>query len=148
MIDVGGPAMLRAAAKSFASVTRGLSPAGLRAGALGAVGGAGHHDARAAPPPGRGRVRADGGLRLGDRALVPAGRDPSRETFVPAFDRVLELSYGENPHQAAAYYAERGARTHLLSYVEQHQGKPLSFNNLNDLSAARLLAAELNGLRA
>jgi len=67
------------------------------------------------------------------------------ETFVPAFDRVLELTYGENPHQSAAYYSERGTRTHLLSFVEQLQGKALSFNNLNDLSAARLLIAELDG---
>ena len=66
------------------------------------------------------------------------------ETFVPSFDRVRELPYGENPHQRAAYYAERGARTHLLGFVEQHQGKELSFNNLGDLSAARLLAAELD----
>jgi phosphoribosylaminoimidazolecarboxamide formyltransferase/IMP cyclohydrolase len=64
---------------------------------------------------------------------------------VPAFDHALDLSYGENPHQRAAYYAERGARTHLLARVEQLHGKPLSFNNLNDLSAARLLALELDG---
>jgi phosphoribosylaminoimidazolecarboxamide formyltransferase/IMP cyclohydrolase len=63
---------------------------------------------------------------------------------VPAFDRVLELAYGENPHQRAAFYAERGRRRHLLSRVEQLHGKPLSFNNLNDLSAARLLARELD----
>ena len=67
------------------------------------------------------------------------------ETFVPVFERVLELSYGENPHQRAAYYAQRGARTHILARVEQLQGKPLSFNNLADLSAARLLALELDG---
>ena len=64
---------------------------------------------------------------------------------MPVFDRVLELSYGENPHQRAAYYAQRGARTHLLARVEQLQGKPLSYNNLDDLSAARLLALELEG---
>ena len=63
---------------------------------------------------------------------------------MPAFDRVRELPYGENPHQRAAYYAERGARTHLLGFVVQHQGKDLSFNNLGDLSAARLLAGELD----
>jgi phosphoribosylaminoimidazolecarboxamide formyltransferase/IMP cyclohydrolase len=55
---------------------------------------------------------------------------------------VLDLSYGENPHQRAAYYAERGLRRHLLSRVEQLHGKALSFNNLNDLSGARLLARE------
>ena len=67
------------------------------------------------------------------------------DTLVPVFDHELDLSYGENPHQRAAYYAERGARTHLLARVEQLHGKPLSFNNLNDLSAARLLALELEG---
>jgi phosphoribosylaminoimidazolecarboxamide formyltransferase / IMP cyclohydrolase len=55
---------------------------------------------------------------------------------------VLDLSYGENPHQRAAYYAERGSRSHLLSRVEQLHGKALSFNNLNDLSAARMLVRE------
>jgi phosphoribosylaminoimidazolecarboxamide formyltransferase/IMP cyclohydrolase len=62
-----------------------------------------------------------------------------------AFERELELAYGENPHQRAAYYAERGRRMHLLSRVEQRHGKPLSYNNLNDLSAGRLLALELDG---
>jgi phosphoribosylaminoimidazolecarboxamide formyltransferase/IMP cyclohydrolase len=61
---------------------------------------------------------------------------------VIALEKVLDLSYGENPHQRAAYYSERGARTHLLSRVEQLHGKALSFNNLNDLSAARMLARE------
>jgi phosphoribosylaminoimidazolecarboxamide formyltransferase/IMP cyclohydrolase len=65
------------------------------------------------------------------------------ETLVLAFDRERELAYGENPHQRAAYYAERGARRHLLSRVEQRHGKPLSYNNLNDLAAARALADEL-----
>ena len=48
------------------------------------------------------------------------------ETYVPVFDRYAELAYGENPHQRAVYYAQRGARTHLLARVEQIQGKPLS----------------------
>jgi phosphoribosylaminoimidazolecarboxamide formyltransferase/IMP cyclohydrolase len=62
--------------------------------------------------------------------------------MVVALDKVQDLSYGENPHQRAAYYAERGARTHLLARVEQLHGKELSFNNLNDLSGARMLARE------
>ena len=53
-----------------------------------------------------------------------------------------DLAYGENPHQAAALYAERGVRSHLLSMVEQLHGRELSFNNLNDLDAARRLARE------
>ena len=67
------------------------------------------------------------------------------ETLVLAFDRALALAYGENPHQRGAYYAQRGARRHLLSRVEQRHGNPLSFNNLNDLAAARGLADELEG---
>jgi len=55
---------------------------------------------------------------------------------------VLDLAYGENPHQRAAYYAEAGARRHLLSRVEQLHGGDLSYNNLNDLSAARALLRE------
>jgi AICAR transformylase/IMP cyclohydrolase PurH len=62
---------------------------------------------------------------------------------VPAFDRALELSYGENPNQAAAYYAERGARTHLLSFVEQLGGKPLLQQPERPPCAA--VAAELDG---
>jgi phosphoribosylaminoimidazolecarboxamide formyltransferase/IMP cyclohydrolase len=55
---------------------------------------------------------------------------------------VLDLPYGENPHQRAAYYAQVGARMHILSMVKQHGGKELSFNNLLDLNAARLLIHE------
>jgi phosphoribosylaminoimidazolecarboxamide formyltransferase/IMP cyclohydrolase len=68
--------------------------------------------------------------------------EPFPPTLVLSLDKVIDLSYGENPHQRAAYYADRGARRHLLSRVEQVHGKELSFNNLNDLSAARLLARE------
>src|SRR5207237_6260677 len=45
------------------------------------------------------------------------------ETLVVSLNKVLDLAYGENPHQRAAYYAERGARTHLLSRVEKVHGK-------------------------
>ena len=64
------------------------------------------------------------------------------DALLPGFEKELELAYGENPHQRAAYYSERGARRHLLSRVDQLHGRDLSFNNLNDLSAARLVARE------
>ena len=69
-------------------------------------------------------------------------REEFPDSLVVSLDKVLDLAYGENPHQRAAYYAERGARRHLLSRVEQLHGKELSFNNLNDFSAARSLARE------
>ncbi|MCS7007077.1 MAG: bifunctional phosphoribosylaminoimidazolecarboxamide formyltransferase/IMP cyclohydrolase [Gaiellaceae bacterium] len=142
MIDVGGPAMLRAAAKSFRDVTVVCRP--------------GDYDAVLA------ELRACGGRtsletrrRLAGIAFAASAAYESAiarffqrderfpETLVPTFDKVLDLAYGENPHQGAAYYAERGRRRHLLSRVEQLHGKPLSFNNLNDLSAGRLLIREL-----
>ena len=55
---------------------------------------------------------------------------------------MLDLTYGENPHQRAAYYAEAGARTHLLSMVSKLHGKELSFNNLLDLDSGRRLIEE------
>jgi phosphoribosylaminoimidazolecarboxamide formyltransferase / IMP cyclohydrolase len=140
MIDVGGPSMLRGAAKNFAHVAPVCRPE--RYGFV------------------LDELRRDGALSLETRRelaaeafATSAGYEAAiatwfseRETFpdthVIALEKVLDLSYGENPHQRAAYYAERGARTHLLSRVEQLHGKALSFNNLNDLSAARMLARE------
>jgi phosphoribosylaminoimidazolecarboxamide formyltransferase/IMP cyclohydrolase len=143
MIDVGGPSLLRAAAKNHAHVVVVCRPD--------------DYDAVLAELRERmGTTSPETRRWLATHAFAQTAAYDSSisrwfqgdgelpETFVPAFDRVLDLAYGENPHQHAAYYAERGRRTHLLSRVEQLGGKPLSFNNLNDLSAARLLARELD----
>jgi len=144
MIDIGGPALLRAAAKSFASVVAVCRPQD-------------YEPVLSQLWAGRGTSTLELRRELASVAFARTGAYDSAiarwfqrgqgfpETLVPAFDRALDLSYGENPHQGAAYYSERGVRTHLLAFVEQLHGKPLSFNNLNDLSAARLLAAELDG---
>jgi phosphoribosylaminoimidazolecarboxamide formyltransferase / IMP cyclohydrolase len=143
LIDVGGPSLLRAAAKNFSSVV-----VVCRTEDYAAV----LDELRA----GEGTTSPELRRRLAATAFARSAAyesaiarwfqrgDELPVTFVPAFDRRLELAYGENPHQRGAYYAERGARTHLLSFVEQLQGKPLSFNNLNDLSAGRLVAHELD----
>ena len=145
-IDVGGPALLRAAAKNHAHVVALCRPADY--GPL-------VEEFRA-----RAEVSTETRRELAARAFqTTAAYDASvaawfgredvfPETYVPVFDRYEELAYGENPHQRAVYYAQRGARTHLLARVEQIQGKPLSFNNLGDLSAARLLLLELEGSAA
>jgi phosphoribosylaminoimidazolecarboxamide formyltransferase/IMP cyclohydrolase len=71
-----------------------------------------------------------------------------RETFpahlVVSLAKQFDLAYGENPHQRAAYYRDTASRRHLLSRVERLSGKELSFNNLNDLWAARSLLEELS----
>jgi len=140
-IDVGGPAMLRAAAKNHAHVVPLCRPADYEPVL---------HELRES-----GDVSEATRRRLAAHAFATTsaydgaitgwlGRDERFPAiFTPVFDQDRGLAYGENPHQAAAYYSERGARMHLLSRVEQLHGKELSYNNLNDLSAARLLAREL-----
>ena len=140
MIDIGGPTLLRGAAKNYA------------------------HVAAVSHPDQYGRVlhelREEGELSLETRRTLAAeafaatavfeaavarwfaDRDAFPEVFTPVFMKVQNLAYGENPHQRAAYYEETGARRHLLSRVEQLHGKDLSFNNLGDLSAARSCVAE------
>ena len=59
--------------------------------------------------------------------------------YTRSYEKVLDLPYGENPHQRAAYYSEVGARTHLMSMVSKLHGRELTFNNLLDLDAGRRL---------
>ncbi len=142
-IDIGGPALLRAAAKNHTHVVPVCRPEDYDAvltelRATGEIGSATRRTLAA---------RAFQCTAALDAAVAGwLGRDDVfPETYVPVFERYLDLAYGENPHQRAAYYAQKGARTHLLARVEQLQGRPLSFNNLGDLSAARLLTLELDG---
>jgi phosphoribosylaminoimidazolecarboxamide formyltransferase/IMP cyclohydrolase len=141
-IDIGGPTLIRAAAKNhqFAAVV--VSPE-----AYDAV---------------LDELRQSDG-RLSDRTRESLAMDAfaytarydgaisrwfaEREADFPAqyprtYEKVLDLPYGENPHQRAAYYTETGARSHLLSMVSKLHGKELSFNNLLDLDAARRLVDE------
>src|SRR5919197_1219462 len=84
-------------------------------------------------------------IDIGGPAPIPAAAE--KKPYLPAlyaqaFEKVLDLSYGENPHQRAAYYAQTGVRTHLLSMVSKLHGKELSFNNLLDLDSARRIVHE------
>jgi len=140
MIDIGGPAMLRAAAKNFAHVAPVCRPERYDE-VLAEL-----HDRRDLLLETRRRLAAETFAVTAAYEAAIAGWFTDPEAFpnalLPAFDKELDLAYGENPHQRAAYYSERGARRHLLSRVDQLHGRELSFNNLNDLSAARLIARE------
>ena len=140
MIDVGGPSMLRGAAKNFAHVTPVCRPGDyeLVLGELRESGEVSHETRR------RLAATAFATSASYEAAIATwfAGREAFPPVFVPVFEKALDLAYGENPHQGAAYYSERGARTHLLARVEQLHGRELSFNNLNDLNAARMTVRE------
>jgi phosphoribosylaminoimidazolecarboxamide formyltransferase / IMP cyclohydrolase len=64
--------------------------------------------------------------------------------WVMAYEKFMELSYGENPHQNAALYVEAGVRSHVLSRVAKQHGRALSFNNVLDLDSARRLLDEFD----
>ena len=140
-IDIGGPALIRAAAKNHARVGVVTSPDQYPE-VLEELRGAGELS-----PGLRRRLAAAAFLRTAGYDAAIAGwfaetGDDFPDALVPVLDKQRELSYGENPHQRAAYYAERGARRHLLSRTEQLHGKGLSFNNLFDLDAGLALLAE------
>src|SRR5689334_7605997 len=69
-------------------------------------------------------------------------QDEFPDLVMQSYEKVTDLSYGENPHQRAAFYQQSGSRMHVLSMVRQLGGKELSFNNVLDLNAARMLVAE------
>jgi phosphoribosylaminoimidazolecarboxamide formyltransferase / IMP cyclohydrolase len=140
MIDVGGPSMLRGAAKNFAHCAPVCRPERYetvlaelrRAGELSL---ATRRSLAAEAFATTAAYETAIARWFGDVEAFPA-------TLVTAFTKVSDLRYGENPHQRGAYYAEQGARVHLLSRVDQLHGKELSLINLLDLSAARLMLRE------
>ncbi len=141
-IDIGGPTMIRAAAKNHAFAAPIVRPESYDA-VLAELREAG---CRLSPAT-RENLAAEAFAYTAryDTAIARWFQE-KREDFpsllVRAFQKVLELPYGENPHQRAAYYEQVGARTHVLSMVSQLGGKPISFNNLLDLDAGRLLLSE------
>ena len=139
-IDIGGPAMLRAAAKNHEFVTVLCDPADYDSvmDELSETGDVSDATRRRLA----GRVFAR--TAAYDQAIADwmAG-DEFGESMTLAGRRLQNLRYGENPHQKAALYAAGSARPGVAG-ATQMQGKPLSYNNLNDTDAAFELAAEFH----
>jgi len=148
-IDIGGPTMIRAAAKNHPFVAVVTTPESYDA----VLDELRSYDARLSMPT-RESLAADAFAMTARydtsiaRWFAERRDDDFPHLHVRAYEKVLDLSYGENPHQRAAYYSRVGARTHLLSQVRQHHGKPLSFNNLLDVDSARRLCDEFEGMPA
>jgi phosphoribosylaminoimidazolecarboxamide formyltransferase/IMP cyclohydrolase len=139
-IDIGGPAMVRAAAKNHEAVTVIVDPSDYARviGELEANGGATSIDTRAhlAAKAFAHTARYDtmvSSYLLG-RDASPSERFP--DTLPLVFDKVQELRYGENPHQAGAFYRDVLARGSQVATAKMLQGKELSFNNLADAETA------------
>jgi phosphoribosylaminoimidazolecarboxamide formyltransferase/IMP cyclohydrolase len=143
-IDIGGPTMIRAAAKNHEGVAVVVKPES--------------YDAVCAElEESGGKISASTRHWLANEAFAQTARydaaisrwfSTSYEDFPEhlaiAYEKVLDLSYGENPHQRAALYADAGARGHILSRVSKLHGKALSFNNVLDLDSARALVEDFD----
>jgi phosphoribosylaminoimidazolecarboxamide formyltransferase/IMP cyclohydrolase len=141
-IDIRGPTMIRAAAKNHAFAAVVVKPESYDAvleelRASDAQLSAGTREALAADAFAY-TARYDTAIA---RWFAERGED-FPPLYVRAFEKVVDLPYGENPHQRAAYYQQVGARMHVLSMVKQHHGKQLSFNNLLDLDSARAIVRD------
>jgi phosphoribosylaminoimidazolecarboxamide formyltransferase/IMP cyclohydrolase len=163
-IDIGGPSMVRAAAKNHANVAIVTDPARY-ADVLAALEESGEvplalrsvlaieafrhtaaYDARisAELPP---RMAA-AGVELPDEPGLPTASDPYPPTLTVALEKVETLRYGENPHQPAARYRRPGASVADGPFTTDEpplQGKQLSYNNVLDASAADALGRALRG---
>ncbi len=143
-IDIGGPAMVRAAAKNFSSVAVVVSPARYQF-VIDAI-------------TTTGSVSLDLRRELAREAFThtasyeaaiaryftgPAGWPAS---LILAGDKVMDLRYGENPHQQAAFY--RTGAPGGMAGAEQLHGKELSYNNILDADAATALVSEIDGCGA
>jgi len=155
-IDIGGPSMVRAAAKNFQSVAVAVdaSDYGLLLEQL-------------ARPEGPDRATR---LYLAQKAFRHTARyenaiaqylaeiEASEESFAKeqsdsvfpyrlnqSFEKVQDLRYGENPHQRAAFYSDMGSTLYSVAAARVLQGKELSFNNILDLDAAWRLVTDVDG---
>src|ERR671924_2047212 len=141
-IDVGGPTMIRAAAKNHRFVAVVVRPES--------------YDAVLDELEETGELSAATRHWLANEAFAYTARydaaisrwfarryEQLPSYWVTAWEKELDLSYGENPHQRAALYVEPRVRSHVLSRVSKLHGKPLSFNNVLDLNSARTLLGDL-----
>jgi phosphoribosylaminoimidazolecarboxamide formyltransferase / IMP cyclohydrolase len=138
-IDIGGPAMLRAAAKNHADVTVLVDPADYP-GVLAEIDAAGETSIDT-----RSRLAAKAFAHTARYDTIIADYLRRRQDFAEQdfpdqlplyFDKQFDLRYGENPHQRAAFYRNPGARGSGIGSARALQGKELSYNNIVDADTA------------
>lgn len=142
-IDIGGPTMIRAAAKNYQDVAVVVDPA--------------DYEKILAELKAEGEVSLKTKTYLCAKVFMHtsnydtliasymkkyAGIDGFTDTLTLTYEKVQEMRYGENPHQKAAFYKEIGNTKGLLTNAKQLHGKELSFNNINDMNGALELLKE------
>lgn len=142
-IDIGGPTMLRAAAKNYQDVSVIIDPA--------------DYEQVISEISADGKVSVKTNFYLAAKVFNhtayydtmianylrdKAGIEKYPDTLSMTFEKVQSMRYGENPHQAAAFYKEVGTNAGMLTDIVQLHGKELSFNNINDTHGALELLKE------
>ena len=145
-IDIGGPAMIRAAAKNHESVAVIVSPEdyGTAIAEIEEKGGITGKTRRLLAARAFSRTAAYDAAVSTWLSAETGDDTPPRRAF--AGHLIQHLRYGENPHQKAAFYAD-GSNRPGVATARQLQGKELSYNNINDTDAALELVADLDGER-
>ena len=141
-IDIGGPSMLRSAAKNYRDVTVVCDPA--------------DYAAVLAEIAEGGNTKVETRLALSAKAYTHTAQyDSCIATFMREkaglseklfleFDVKQSLRYGENPHQSAKFYSDNQTTAFSLAYAEQLGGKELSYNNIQDANAALNIVREFD----
>ncbi|QPC45492.1 bifunctional phosphoribosylaminoimidazolecarboxamide formyltransferase/IMP cyclohydrolase [Mangrovibacillus cuniculi] len=141
-IDIGGPTMLRAAAKNFASITVVVDPRDydkVVEEVKGAVEVSLETRKALAAKVFRHTAAYDAYIANYFTELVG---EENPERFTVTYERKQSLRYGENPHQAATFYANPLGSAFSIAHARQHHGKELSFNNIRDADAALQIVKE------
>lgn len=135
-IDIGGPTMLRAAAKNYPDVAVVVDPADYTVILSSLSSGGLSYEARFALAAKVFVHTAAYDALIASYLGKQAGLDALGDTLTWTFEKAQGMRYGENPHQNAAFYCETGAAPNSLCHAEQLHGKELSFNNINDTNGA------------
>ncbi|MGN7613747.1 bifunctional phosphoribosylaminoimidazolecarboxamide formyltransferase/IMP cyclohydrolase [Magnetococcales bacterium HHB-1] len=149
-IDIGGPAMLRSAAKNYRSVTVITDPADYNQVIDEMKGNQGETTSEFRSQLARkvyARTAAYDAAISNWLSSLDEENKPSRlpETLTLQVHKSSEMRYGENPHQSAAFYIESAlAEEPSVANAKQHQGKALSFNNIHDANGAFELVKEFD----
>ncbi|MDO4287938.1 MAG: bifunctional phosphoribosylaminoimidazolecarboxamide formyltransferase/IMP cyclohydrolase [Eubacterium sp.] len=136
-IDIGGPTMLRSAAKNFNDVTVVVDPADYEI-VLSELEDAGEtsYETRYRLALKVFETTAAYDTMISDYLRKRIDGEVLKDTVTMTYEKVQDLRYGENPHQRAAFYKEIGGVKGALTEAVQLQGKELSYNNINDTNGA------------
>lgn len=141
-IDIGGPSMLRSAAKNYRDVTVVCDPADYET-VIGQIEASGNTDVETRLKL---SAKAFTHTALYDSCIASYLREKAglNEKLFLDFDLVQSLRYGENPHQQAKFYRSSDAGAYSLATAKQLNGKELSYNNIQDANAALCIVREFD----